>query len=158
MTTANTPEPQHDYAYVPVAHQLSQPLRVTVLRLRGDHSVVVIHHPDTGVKIEAIENSRLTDKWNEKPTSALWPGFVGEQTWAQIYAATYEHICDERRLAERLIALGIERKLRHYAGRGGTATEAGEADAVLNLSPDELRYLLDLAERGKKQEAATEES
>lgn len=158
MTTTNTPQPQHDYAYIPTTW-LSQPLRVTVLRAAGPHySTALIHHPDLGATTRSIPNTDLRDEWTVGPSDQVWAGYQGEQTWAQIAEESYARVTEDRDLAARLTALGIARKRRHYAGSGGTATQAGEADASLHLSNDELSYLLDLAERGKKQEAATEEN
>lgn len=150
MTTTNPPEPQRDYAYIRVGHFMSQPIRVTVLRPNGpNHSVVLVHHPDDPATNLILDNNQLTDLWDEQPTNARWPGYVGQQTWAEIAQATYAHITRQRGLARRLTALGIPRKLRHYAKTGGTSTESGEVDTRLTLSDDDLDYLLTLAEQGK---------
>lgn len=151
MTSPYAPEPQADYAYVPVAHYLSHPIRVTVLRPNGpQHSEVLVHHPDEPTTRKILDNSLLTDRWDERPSSAMWPGYQGEHTWMEIAEQTYQHVLDERSLAQRLSDLGVHRLLRHYAGRGGTSIQSGEADAQLTLSHNELDYLLRLAERGKE--------
>ena len=160
MTTANVPEVGHDYAYVPVPHRLSHPVRVTVLGPYNSHSSnVYIHHPD-GTEVESgVPNSALIDAWNDRPSQDMWPGYQGEHTWAEIAEQTYAHIQEERALARRLTDLGVPRKLRRYAGRGGTSQESGEADAQLTFTHTELDYLLTLAEQGKEgSTSATQET
>lgn len=160
MTTHSPPTPLADYAYVPVAHYLSQPLRIHVLGSHGpDHSDVLVYHPDAPPETKMLANVLITDEWFARPGHAMWPGYQGERSWAQIAEQTYQQVQEERDLARRLTDLGISRRLRHYAGVGGTSHEAGEADTQLTFSHDELDYLLTLAERGKEGgTSATQES
>jgi hypothetical protein len=151
-----------DYAYLPPGVMWVNPLRVTVLEAPfstpgGYHVRVRVHHPDLISVDEDLPAEVILNGWDERPSSSAWPGYIPEDTWAQIAEKSYARVCEQRELARRLTALGIPRKLKHYAKAGGDSVESGEVDTRLTLLDEEIDYLLALAERGKEG-STTEES
>lgn len=157
-----------EFAWVPSAHHLIEPVRATPLY--GDHDLwdaitdfhppsvaptltvtqVTLHHPDVGPVASKVSFSDLRGLWNSRPQPALVEatGWDPDRPWAQIAEERHSWARRERHLADRLTELGIHRARRHYAGRGGTSTLPHQLDAKLILDHEELLRLVDLADKG----------
>jgi hypothetical protein len=161
------------YAWLPPAHHLIEPVRATRCTWTTEHPLwdtvlalhpktsfvqdlskieVVLHHPDLGEVHSLVAHQDLRGNWDEPPMQALVEatGWDPGKTWERIAEERYRWVCEQRDIADRLTALGISRRRRHYASRGGTTVSDThlQPDASLVLNHVELQTLLDLAERG----------
>lgn len=114
---------------------------------------VVLEYPDLGAIPAQVNIETLVGEWDSPPTGDRWKAALDElaaagkePTWANIAKARYELVRRQRDLADRLAATtGVERAHQHYAGRGGSASNA--RDVNLQLNYDELDELLRTIER-----------
>jgi hypothetical protein len=112
---------------------------------------VVLHHPDLGAIPARVAQQDLRGRWDEVPPQAFVEatGWNPQRPWSQIAEERYAWTLKVRELADRLTRLGIRRERRHYAGQGGTSTNAPrQLDATLALRNEEMERLISLAERG----------
>lgn len=164
-----TPE---SYAWVPPVHHFTEPVRATRCTQPGKHSLwdtvldlhpkagfvqdlpkieVVLHHPDVGEIQSLVTQQDLRGNWRELPPHSLVEvtGWDPDKSWEQVAEERYRWVCEQRALADRLTALGVPRCRRHYAGQGGTSSDVRyQMDTSLVLNNNELRTLVELAERG----------
>jgi hypothetical protein len=157
------------FAWVPPAHHLVEPVRATPLY--GDVDLwdavahlsaplgardpfttqVTLHHPDLGAVPSRIDFTDLRGSWDALPLRSLVEatGWDPKKTWDQIAQERYAWVCEQRHIADRLTALGIPRSRRHYAGQGGTSADVRrQSDTTLILSHEELLEIIQLAEVG----------
>lgn len=138
------------YAYTPPRAPLVEPLRVEVLDEPHDGRVHVrIFHPDLEPIEQVLRTGELHNEWDAVPEVDEAYKWAPGRPWKEIAEARYAQVEQQRSLARRLTALGIERKEAHYADRGGTSEHWSGMDAKLVLSPEELETLITLAELGQ---------
>jgi hypothetical protein len=162
-------DPDVSYVWLPPEHFLVEPVRATLLsesagscwdtiaEFHGDPRddsqavKVTLHHPDVGDIPSIVATQDLRGRWDEPPLRSLVEesGWKPDRTWEQIAVERHAWVAQQRLMTDRLTKLGIVRRRRHYAGRGGTSGDVRlQLDCSLMLSPQEWTTLLDLAERG----------
>lgn len=143
------------YAYVQGHHAgPQQPVRAVVdAEPKAGLVEVTLHFPDTGQDQLAVKTRELVGEWEAEPTGQQYTAALriareqGETlTWQHIADLRYDEVRRQRALAGRLLAFGIHRSRRNYAGRGGAEENAHHT--LLQLNYGELEVLLDAAERG----------
>jgi hypothetical protein len=163
------------FAWVPHAHLWVEPIRAVgaaqrfdtcwdtlrdfydpaVVQLDPDFTAVhvMLHHPDDGEIPARVALADLRGRWDAQPPSSLVEatGWDPGRTWEEIARERYAWVQAQRDLADRLTKLGVPRRRRHYAGRGGTSMNFKhefEFDALFTFGHEELDRLVALAESG----------